>query len=131
MAAVWPRLRDDFADPWNMFDFAVIAVSLVPSTGGQATLVRLVRLFQALRLMSALSELQLIVSRLIRSVPGMFNVLVLMPIVFYVYGVAGYHLFREFEPTYWRTLDMSPLWKTGPTSCTPRSNSTGGPGRTL
>ena len=109
MAAVWPRLRDYFADPWNMFDFVVIAVSLVPSTGGLATLARLVRLFRVLRLMSALPELQLIVATLIRSVPGMFNVLALMSIVFYVYGVAGYHLFREFDPNHWRTLGISLL----------------------
>ena len=109
MAAVWPRLRDYFADGWNLFDFTVIAVSLIPGTGGLATLGRLFRLFRVLRLMSALPELQLIVATLIRSVPGMFNVLLLMSIVFYVYGVAGYHLFREFDPTHWRTLGISLL----------------------
>lgn len=109
MAAVWPRLKYYFADGWNTFDFIVIAVSLVPSTGGLATLARLVRLFRVLRLMSALPELQLIVATLIRSVPGMFNVLALMSIVFYVYGVAGYHLFREFDPIHWRTLGISLL----------------------
>ena len=109
MAAVWPRLQDYFADGWNMFDFTVIAVSLIPSTGGLATLARLVRLFRVLRLMSALPELQLIVATLIRSVPGMFNVLALMSIIFYVYGVAGFHLFREFDPTHWRTLGVSLL----------------------
>ena len=109
MAAVWPRLRDYFADGWNLFDFTVIAVSLIPGTGGLATLARLFRLFRVLRLVSALPELQLIVATLIRSVPGMFNVLLLMSIVFYVYGVAGYHLFREFDPTHWRTLGISLL----------------------
>ena len=109
MAAVWPRLRDYFTDGWNMFDFAVVAVSLIPSTGGLATLARLIRLFRVLRLMSALPDLQLIVATLIRSVPGMFNVLALMSIVFYVYGVAGYHLFREFDPNHWRTLGISLL----------------------
>ena len=109
MAAVWPRLRDYFGDGWNLFDFTVIAVSLVPGTGGLATLARLVRLFRVLRLVSALPELQLIVATLIRSVPGMFNVLALMSVVFFVYGVAGYHLFREFDPTHWRTLGISLL----------------------
>ncbi len=109
MVAVWPRLRDYFADGWNLFDFIVIAVSLIPSTGGLATLARLFRLFRVLRLMSALPELQLIVATLIRSVPGMFNVLALMSIIFYVYGVAGFHLFREFDPTHWRTLGVSLL----------------------
>ena len=109
MAAVWPRLRDYFADGWNLFDFTVIAVSLLPSTGELATLARLARLFRVLRLVSALPELRLIVATLIRSVPGMFNVLALMSIVFYVYGVAGYHLFRDIDPTHWRTLGISLL----------------------
>ena len=43
MAAVWPRLRDYFADGWNLFDFTVIAVSLLPATGELATLARLAR----------------------------------------------------------------------------------------
>ena len=59
--------------------------------------------------MSVLPELRLIVATLIRSVPGMFNVLALMSIVFYVYGVAGYHLFRDVDPTHWRTLGISLL----------------------
>ena len=109
IVAVWPRPRDYFADSWNLFDFIVIAVSLIPSTGGLLTLARLVRLFRVLRLVSALPELQLIVATLIRSVPGMFNVLALMSIVFYVYGIAGFHLFREFDPTHWRTLGISLL----------------------
>ncbi len=109
MTAVWPRLRDYFADGWNLFDFTVIAVSLLPATGELATLARLARLFRVLRLVSALPELRLIVATLIRSVPGMFNVLALMSIVFYVYGVAGYHLFRDIDPTHWRTLGISLL----------------------
>jgi len=109
MAAVWPRPRDYFADGWNVFDFTVIVVSVLPSTGELATLARLARLFRILRLVSALPELRLIVATLIRSVPGMFNVLALMSIVFYVYGVAGYHLFHEIDPTHWRTLGIALL----------------------
>ena len=101
--------RDYFADGWNVFDFTVIVVSILPSTGELATLARLARLFRVLRLVSALPGLRLIVATLIRSVPGMFNVLALMSIVFYVYGVAGYHLFHEIDPTHWRTLGIALL----------------------
>ena len=55
----------------------------------------------------ALLDLQLIVATLIRSVPEVFNVIALMSIVFCVYGVAGYRLFREFDPNHWRTLGIS------------------------
>ena len=109
MAAKWPRVENYFRDGWNVFDFTVIVVSLLPNTGELATLARLARLFRVLRLVSALPGLRLIVATLIRSVPGMFNVLALMSIVFYVYGVAGYHLFHEIDPTHWRTLGISLL----------------------
>ncbi len=109
MAAVWPRLRDYFGDGWNLFDFMVIVVSLLPATGELATLARLARVFRVLRLVSALPELRLIVATLIRSVPGMINVLALMSIVFYAYGVAGHHLFGDIDPTHWRTLGISLL----------------------
>ena len=109
MAARWPRVGNYFKDGWNVFDFSVIVVSLLPNTGELATLARLARLFRVLRLVSALPGLRLIVATLIRSVPGMFNVLALMSIIFYVYGVAGYHLFHEIDPTHWRTLGISLL----------------------
>ena len=33
----------------------------------------------------------------------------LMSIIFYVYAVAGYHLFHDIDPTHWRTLGISAL----------------------
>ena len=51
----------------------------------------------------------LIVATLLRSIPSMGHVLILMSIIFYVYGVAGYHLFHEADPTHWRTLGISLL----------------------
>ena len=32
-----------------------------------------------------------------------------MSIIFYVYGVAGYHLFHDVDPTHWRNLGISLL----------------------
>ncbi|MEZ5560716.1 MAG: ion transporter [Pseudomonadales bacterium] len=109
MAAVYPRLARYFGDGWNLFDFSIIVVSLIPATGELATLARLARLLRVLRLVSSLPELRLIVSTLIRSIPSMGHVLMLMSIVFYVYGVAGYHLFHEVDPLHWRTLGTALL----------------------
>ena len=107
--ACWPQPGRYFKDGWNVFDFTVIVVSLLPATGELATLARLVRLLRVLRLVAALPELRLIVATLVRSIPSMFNVLCLMSIIFYVYAVAGYHLFHEVDPTHWRTLGISAL----------------------
>ena len=32
-----------------------------------------------------------------------------MSIIFYIYAVAGYHLFHEHDPTHWSTLGLSLL----------------------
>ena len=109
IAAAWPKPTRYFKDGWNVFDFTIIVFSLLPSTGELATLARLARLLRVLRLVSALPELRLIIVTLVRSIPSMFNVVGLMSIIFYIYAVAGYHLFHEIDPTHWRTLGISAL----------------------
>ncbi len=109
IAACWPKPHRYFRDGWNVFDFTIIVVSLLPSTGELATLARVARLLRVLRLVSALPELRLIVTTLVRSIPSMFNVICLMSIIFYIYAVAGYHLFHDIDPTHWRTLGISAL----------------------
>ena len=109
LIAQWPRPQRYFKDGWNVFDFAIIVVSLLPSTGELATLARLARLLRVLRLISALPELRLIVTTLVRSIPSMFNVVCLMSVIFYIYAVAGYHLFHDIDPTHWRTLGIAAL----------------------
>ena len=109
LIAQWPRPQRYFKDGWNVFDFAIIVVSLLPSTGELATLARLARLLRVLRLVSALPELRLIVTTLVRSIPSMLNVVCLMSVIFYIYAVAGYHLFHDIDPTHWRTLGIAAL----------------------
>lgn len=109
ISAHWPRVSDYYRDGWNVFDFSIIVVCLLPFNSELATVARLVRLMRVLRLLSALPELRLIVSTLVRSIPGMFNVMALMSIIFYIYGVAGYHLFHDIDPTHWRNLGISLL----------------------
>lgn len=109
MGALAPQVGRYFRDGWNVFDFSIIVVSLIPATGELAMIARLARLLRVLRLVSTLPELRLIVATLIRSIPSMANVLVLLSIIFYMYGVAGYHLFHEVDPTHWRTLGISLL----------------------
>jgi voltage-gated sodium channel len=109
MGALAPTIGRYFKDGWNIFDFSIILVSLIPATGELATLARLARLLRVLRLVSSFPELRLIVATLIRSIPSMGNVLILLSIIFYMYGVAGYHLFHEADPTHWRTLGIALL----------------------
>lgn len=109
MAAHGNRPWRYFANGWNCFDFTIIALSLIPAAGPLATLARLVRVLRVLRLVSAFPELRLLVDTLLRSLPSMFHISLLMGIIFYIYGVAGYFLFHEIDPTHWRTLPISLL----------------------
>ena len=107
--AVAPKFGRYFGDGWNVFDFTIVVLSLLPATGEFATVARLARLLRVLRLISVIPELRMIISTLIKSIPSMGHVLLLMSVIFYIYGVAGYHLFHEHDPTHWRNLGISLL----------------------
>lgn len=107
--AVAPRLRDYFGNGWNLFDFSVVVFSLLPATGQFAMIARLARLLRVLRLISTIPELRLIVATLVRSIPSMMHVIMLMGVIFYIYAVAGYHIFHEHDPVHWRSLGISLL----------------------
>ena len=109
LIAAWPRPQDYFKSSWNVFDFSLVVLSLLPFSGEFAMIGRLLRLFRVLRLIAALPELRLIVETLLRSIPSMLNVIILMSIIFFIYGVAGYHLFHEHDPTHWRDLSYAIL----------------------
>ena len=107
--ASFPRIDNYFRVGWNVFDFAIIVLALIPATGELAMIARLARLLRVIRLVSTIPELRLIVSTLIRSIPSMGHVVMLMGIIFYIYAVAGFHLFHEHDPEHWRTLGISLL----------------------
>lgn len=107
--AVAPQFRLYFGDGWNLFDFVIVLFSLVPNAGSFATIARLARLFRVMRLISVMPELRLIVTVLVRSLPGMSHVLVLMSVIMYIYAVLGWHLFHVHDPELWGTLGLSLL----------------------
>ncbi len=109
LLAFWPRPAAFFRDGWNVFDFTIVAFSLLPQSGPLATLARLARLLRAARLATALPELRLIVSTMLRSIPSLGHVLVLLALLLYVYGVLGVQLFREADPQHWGSLGRAVL----------------------
>jgi voltage-gated sodium channel len=106
LGAGWYRY---FASGWNVFDFAVIVLSLVPASGEFATVARLVRILRVLRLVSAMPKLRLLVATLMRCIPSMGHVLLLLSILFYIYGVMGYQFFHAVDPERWGTLGAALL----------------------
>ncbi|MBD3222505.1 ion transporter, partial [bacterium] len=102
----WPRY---FTDPWNVFDFTILVVCLLPVGGHFAAVLRLARVLRALRLVSALPRLQILVSALLKSVPSMGYVGLLLLLLFYIYGVMGVALFAGNDPVHFGSLDLSLL----------------------
>ncbi len=102
-----PRPQRFFVDGWNVFDFVIVAISLVPGGGSFATVARLARLLRVLRIVSVFPELRLIVGTMLRSLSSMGSVIVLLAMVVYVYAVLGYHLFGPIDPGHWGDLGLS------------------------
>ena len=107
--ATTPRVDRYFRDGWNVFDFSIVVLSLVPATGSFAIIARMARLLRLLRLVSVVPELRLIVSTLVRSIPGMFHIVALMSLIVYIYAIIGYQLFHEHDPEHWRNLGIALL----------------------
>lgn len=109
LLACLPRPLQFFRDGWNLFDFAVVAISLLPESGSFATVARLARMLRVTRLVSSVPELRLIISTMLRSIPSMGHVILLLSLLLYVYGVLGFYLFHAHDPAHWGTLGQSLL----------------------
>lgn len=98
-----------FKDPWNVFDFSIVVICFLPLNASFATVLRLARIMRALRLLTAVPQLQLIVSALLRSIPSMGYVGVLLLLNHYVFAVIGVFLFQENDPVHYCDLPRSML----------------------
>lgn len=98
-----------FRDPWNLFDFTILVVCLLPVGGHFAAVLRLLRVLRALRLITALPRLQILVTALFKSVPSMGYVGLLLLLLFYIYGVVGVALFQDNDPIHFGSLDAALL----------------------
>ncbi len=107
LTARYPRPQSYFKDGWNCFDFAIIILSLMPIAGQFSTIARLVRLLRITRLITKSTELRAIVSTLVHSIPSIFNILILLSILFFIYAIVGYHLFRNVDPQHWSSFPTS------------------------
>lgn len=103
------RPLDYFRDGWNVFDFAIVTLCVLPVGGPFAAVLRLARTLRLLRLVTALPKLQLLVGALIKSLSSMGYVALLLGLVFYIYAVTGVHLFGQASPAYFGNLKVALL----------------------
>jgi voltage-gated sodium channel len=91
---------------WNIFDFSIVAIALLPTTGSLAVL-RSLRIFRTLRLIKNLPKLRFIVESLLHSLPSLGWIFVLLLLVFYVFAVVGTKLFGPVYPEWFGNLWVS------------------------
>jgi voltage-gated sodium channel len=96
------RLRF-FTDAWNVFDFLIVGISLLPASGPFSVL-RALRVLRVLRLISAVPAMRRVVSGLLAAVPGMASIGALLGLIIYVAGVMGTKLFGHISPDYFGDL---------------------------
>lgn len=85
-----------FRSGWNVFDFLIVAVSWVPTSGAFAVL-RALRILRVLRLLSIVPQLRHVISALGHSIPGMSSVFGVLCLIFYVCAVLTTKLFGTTE----------------------------------
>lgn len=92
-----------FRSGWNVFDFIIVGIALVPASGPLAIL-RAFRILRILRLVTKVQRLRHLVESLLKALPSIGWIVVLMLMVFYIFGVMGTKLFGESHPEYFGTL---------------------------
>ena len=103
-----------FNDPWNIFDFSIVAVCyaalLMPEVDGAYVAVfRLARVMRVFRVVRAVPKLQLLVNTLLKSIPSIGYIAILLGILFYIYAVMGVFLFKDNDPVHFGNLQYSLL----------------------
>jgi len=104
------KIRHFFRSAWNVFDFLIVTLSLIPIDESEMVLIaRLLRIFRVLRLVSIIPELRLLMNALAKAIPRIGYVTLLMFIIFYIYGAVGSFFFEKINPVLWGDITISML----------------------
>jgi voltage-gated sodium channel len=101
--ALGPRF---FRDGWNVFDFIIVGIALLPAAEGLSVL-RALRVLRVLRLVSSAPRLRRVVEGFVRALPGMASVFLLIAIIYYIASVMATKLFGQTFPDWFGTMGAS------------------------
>jgi voltage-gated sodium channel len=93
-------------DPWSVFDFAVVAIALVPATGPLAVL-RALRVLRVLRLLTMVPSMRRVVGALLAAIPGLGSIAMVLLIIYYVFAVIATKLFAAAYPEWFGDIGRS------------------------
>jgi voltage-gated sodium channel len=91
---------------WNLFDLAVVGISLAPAAEGMSVL-RALRILRVLRVISVAPSLRRVVEGLVRALPGMGSVVLLIGLIFYIGAVMATKLFGAAYPDWFGHIGAS------------------------
>jgi voltage-gated sodium channel len=103
------RPKNFFREPWNVFDFVIIAAAFVPGLRSNSTLLRLARLLRVVRVVRLLPELRVLTLAIVRSLPPLFSMGVLTTVILFIYGMVGWLLFGDEDPERWGDIGEAML----------------------
>jgi voltage-gated sodium channel len=92
-----------FKDPWSLFDFSVVAISLVPATG-ELSILRVLRVLRLFRLLTIVPQMRRIIAALVSVIPGIGSISLIVTLFFYVFAIMAHGLFGERFPEWFGTL---------------------------
>jgi len=95
-----------FRSGWNVFDFVIVGIALLP-TGEGLSVLRALRILRVLRVISVAPSLRRVVEGFIRALPGMGSVALLIGIIYYVAAVIATKLFGADFPEWFGHLGRS------------------------
>ena len=81
-----------FKDPWNVFDFTIVAIAVLPMGGGLSVM-RALRILRAVRIISVVPAMRRVVEGLLHAIPSLGAVIALLSILFYISAVMATKLF--------------------------------------
>ena len=95
-----------FRNGWNLFDFVIVGIALLPVGEGVAVL-RALRILRLLRVISVAPALRRVVEGFVTALPGMGSVFLLMGLIFYIGSVMATKLFGVAFPAWFGTMGKS------------------------
>jgi voltage-gated sodium channel len=95
-----------FRSGWNVFDFLIVAVALLPATG-QLSILRALRILRVLRLVTTVDSIRRVVAGMLLAIPGVGSVAALLAIFFYIGAVISTTLFGDAFPEWFGNLGRS------------------------
>lgn len=105
--AEWPRWTAPLTNGWYLFDLTIVGLGHLLGGAGFVQVLRLLRVMRILRVLSVIPSLQRMVGAVLDALPSMGSIMLLLGLLFYVYGILGTAFFGQVDPEHFGSLSAS------------------------